>query len=168
MTMPQAIVEAVHAAGGHISVDGVNIRLQAPKPLPMATLDLIKANKPALIMYLRQPAHGDIERTAIIEHEAGFPREWEDGFATLCTMPRPDAYLQTEWQQLIDDAGYFLDQWASQCSKLGWSLADVFGVALGAPQTRHDCKGLVPMLRGMRVMAVTSDYAVIQTRTGAH
>jgi hypothetical protein len=81
-------------------------------------------------------------------------------------MRCPDAYYPAEWQQLRDDAGYFLERWAGQCSSLGWSLVDVFGVALTAPQARHDAKGLVPLLDGKKIVAVTAELAVIETATG--
>ena len=156
MTSLHAIIQGVKAHHGTIFAAGDKIHLRAPAPLPPQLMNLIREEKPALLLYLNQVAAGD-----------GFPNEWRDGYARLCRMPRPDAYSGPEWQQLIDDAGYFLDAWASQCSALGWSLVDVFGVALTAPQARHDAKGLVPLLDGKKIVAVTAELAVIETAGGS-
>lgn len=155
MTSLHAIIQDVKAHHGTISASGGRIHLRAPAPLPPQLVKLIREEKPALLLYLNQVAAGD-----------GFPNEWGDGYLKLCRMPRPDAYSAPEWQQLKADAGYFLDAWATQCSVLGWSLADVFGIALTAPQARHDAKGLVPLLDGKKIMAVTAELAVIEATMG--
>jgi hypothetical protein len=82
-------------------------------------------------------------------------------------MPRPDAYSREDWATLIDDCGKFLDQWARQCSMLGWTMADLFQVHMSAPQIRHDLKGLIPLLRGNRIIDITRDTATLETSTGA-
>jgi len=107
------------------------------------------------------------ERAAIIEAN-GIPRAWAEGFATLCTMPRPSAYIPTRWQQLVDDGGYFLDRWGRNAAQLGWKASDVFGVNPDAPEYRYDCQGLVPLLSGRRVIAITADSARIDCGGGAH
>ena len=35
---------------------------------------------------------------------------------------------QRRWQQVLDDAGRFLDRWGNQAHELGWNAADLFGV----------------------------------------
>lgn len=107
------------------------------------------------------------ERAAIIEFGVGVPREWAEGFALLCTMPRHPDYRNHDWQQLIDDAGYFLDQWAVQIAALGWSVQEVFGVSPGKPYDRLDMHGLVPALCGKVVVAVSADSVTVQTKSGA-
>jgi hypothetical protein len=101
------------------------------------------------------------ERAAIIEAN-GVPREWAEGMAALCTMPRPAAYAPERWQQLVDDGGLFLDRWGRQAAGLGWRAVDVFGVNLAAPERRYDGMGLVPLLAGRAVIAITADSARIE------
>ncbi len=108
------------------------------------------------------------ERAAIIEYGSAVPREWAEGFARLCTMPRHPDFTETAWQQLIDDAGRFLDHWAIQVAAMGWTTQEVFGVHPGKPDARIDLKGLVPCIGGKEVIAVSADSATIQTLSGAH
>ncbi len=107
------------------------------------------------------------ERAAMVEYGAGAPRQWADGYARLCTLPRHPDYTETRWQGLIDDAGLFLDQWAAKVDGLGWKTQEVFGVHHAKPSTRIDLQGLVPCIRGRKVVAVTADSATIETITGA-
>lgn len=100
------------------------------------------------------------ERAAIIEAN-GVPREWAEGFAVLCTMPCPAAYGSERWQQIVDDGGEFLDRWGRQAAGLGWRAVDVFGVNRDASQNRYDGMGLVSLLEGHHVIAITADTARI-------
>jgi len=106
-----------------------------------------------------------IECAAIIE-SYGVPREWAEGFATLCTMPRPAAYASERWKHLVDDGGRFLDAWGRQAAALGWRAVDVFGVNPDAPESRYDGMGLVPLLNGSRVKAITADTARVENSDG--
>jgi hypothetical protein len=133
----------------------------AKHPSPVATIASVAVAKPS-----NSIPRGDLKDAPTTGREASFPDEWNNGYLKLCRMRRPEAYSAAEWQQLKDDAGYFLDRWASQCVTLGWTLDDVFAVALTAPQARHDAKGLVPLLDGKRIVAVTADLAVIETAMG--
>lgn len=105
------------------------------------------------------------ERASIIQAN-GIPREWADGFAALCTMPRSSYFTETRWQQLVDDGGCFLDTWGRQAANLGWQAEDVFGVNPDAPEWRYDCMGLLPLLMGRRVIAITQDTARIDCGRG--
>jgi hypothetical protein len=67
------------------------------------------------------------ERAAIIELGASVPRDWAEGYAALCTMPRPAGFTPDRWQQIIDAAGVFLDRWGAKTAACGWSVCDVFG-----------------------------------------
>jgi hypothetical protein len=106
------------------------------------------------------------ERAAIIEFDADVPCEWAEGFAKLCTIPRHPDYREERWQQLIDDAGWFMDRWAAQVSAMGWSIEEVFGVHYDKPDTRIDLKGLVPCIGGKEVVAVSADSVTIQSPSG--
>lgn len=78
------------------------------------------------------------------------------------------------WQQAVKDARVFLARWGEQAEVLGWSANDLFGLA-AVPEkphpnydrlSRHDCKGLVWMLHGMPVVALTDSAAAIRCRDG--
>jgi hypothetical protein len=106
------------------------------------------------------------ERAAIIEAN-GVPREWAEGLAVLDTMQRPVGYSPSRWAQVVNDAAMFLDRWGRQAAALGWRALDVFGVNPDAPETRYDCAGLVPLLQGRSIIAITADTARIDCGSGA-
>ena len=107
------------------------------------------------------------ECAAIVEYEAGAPREWAEGLATLESMEAPSWWPEREWRQVIQDAGRFIDEWAAQADVLGWTVGDVFGCCHRAPRARVDALGLVALVRGGHVVALTADTATIRTPTGA-
>jgi hypothetical protein len=107
------------------------------------------------------------ERAGIIEYDASVPREWAEGFARLCQMPRPAAILPPRWRELVDNAGLFIDKWAVQAASLGWSAADIFGCHREAPLARYDLQGLVFLIGSSEVVAITALSAAIRTRSGA-
>ncbi len=101
------------------------------------------------------------ERAAIVQYEAGVPRAWAEGYARLQLLPRPEVISESRWRQLIDDGGYFLDEWGTQAAQLGWDVLTTFGISRRAPEHRLDMQGLVPSLCGHRVMALTAEAATI-------
>ena len=75
--------------------------------------------------------------------------------------------LEHAWQQLIVDAERFLDDWAAQAAALGWPTWELFGCCRRAPWGRIQGMGLVLLLRGDEIAALTATEAVIRSRTGA-
>ena len=79
-----------------------------------------------------------------------------------------------DWQQAIEGAHRFVTQWGKQAEALGWASADLFGLHIPpekpAPNyrrlSRYDKTGLIWLLHGRRVVALTRDKAVIATATG--
>ena len=107
------------------------------------------------------------ERAAIAQFGAHIPEEWCEGFAILQTMTRPDQFDPDEWDTLINDAGLFLDQWAPQATDLGWQTHEIFGLCINGNRRRLDCMGLIPLLKGRPVVALTDSFAEYRTATGA-
>lgn len=105
------------------------------------------------------------ERAAIVEYDAGIPREWAEGFARLCEMPRPIGFSPQRWRQLLNDAGKFMDCWASRVAALGWTTEEVFGAHPVAPDARQDAKGLVALIGGHQVVAVSASTITIFTQS---
>jgi hypothetical protein len=102
------------------------------------------------------------ERAALIEVGACLPRAWAEAFARLELMPRPASIHEERWRQIIDDAGRFLDRWGRQAAGLGWSEHDVFGT-----DPVLEPAGLVRMIMGGTVEAITPDRAVIRLPCGS-
>ena len=86
----------------------------------------------------------------------------------LAAMRAPRKYPEHAWTQLIADAERFLDDWAAQAHRLGWQDWELFGCQRRAPWGRIQGMGLVLLLRGRELAALTATEAVIRTRTGTH
>ncbi len=106
------------------------------------------------------------ERAAITEEGASVPREWAEGFARMQCQAPPTGCRQSEWIAVVDAAGRFLDRWATQAGRLGWTTADLFGV--GPTWARTDARGLLTFIpSGGAVVAITGDTARIRLASGA-
>ena len=80
----------------------------------------------------------------------------------------PDKVPAGRWRQFIEDVRAFAgSQWAEQAAALGWTAADLYGCDDSAPVARLDKIGLIWLLKGDRLIALSEDAAVIETRTGA-
>jgi hypothetical protein len=98
----------------------------------------------------------------------GLPSRWLEGVARLTTMAPPRSYPAHAWQQLITDAERFLAEWAQQAAALGWPAWELLGCHRRAPWGRIDGMGLVLLLHGDQLAALTAREAVIRRASGAH
>jgi hypothetical protein len=87
----------------------------------------------------------------------------------------PDHIDVADWKWAVADGRVFLSVWGEQAEALGWTTADLFGLA-PVPQrpvanyrrlSRYDLTGLVWFLKGRPVVALTDTTAAIQTPSGA-
>jgi hypothetical protein len=107
--------------------------------------------------------HDPEERAAIVQEGSGAPREWAEAFARLDAADPPKDIPPARWEQFIDDAGRFLDQgWAVKAKALGWSPLELFGCDRPRPLARTDNTGLIWVLRGRRLLALTAETATIE------
>jgi hypothetical protein len=108
------------------------------------------------------------ECAAIVEHDGGIPRAWAEGFARLHPDRPPGDVPPRRWLQFVDDVGRFLDSdFAAVAAALGWGPYDLFGCDRDRPFARIDCAGLLWLLNGERLIALSENTATIETRTGA-
>ncbi len=96
----------------------------------------------------------------------GHTGPWADEAARLFTMRRPSAYTPQRWQEILNDAGVFLDRWGKQAHALGWSPVDTFGFDPVSPHANPGTLGLVLLLEGRPVIALTADSATIECGKG--
>ena len=108
------------------------------------------------------------ERAAIIEHDGGGSRTWAEALAQLDPANPPADVPLARWQQFIDDCGRVLDLgWANRAEAFGWGPLDLFGCDRERPLARYDHMGLLWMIQGGKLVALTADSAKIDTLTGA-
>lgn len=101
-----------------------------------------------------------LERAAMIEHEAGIPREWAEAFARVCHMEKPEALSKEGWQRVMDNTGRLLDGHINDLIGYGWDRVDVFGCHPKAPERRLDSKGLLLSLQSTEALAVIDERAI--------
>jgi hypothetical protein len=106
--------------------------------------------------------------SAGIRCSASVPAAWLEGVARLTAMPPPRSCPAHAWQQVIVDTKRFLHEWALQAAALGWPAWELFGCHRRAPWGRIDGMGLVLLLHGDPLAALTATEAVIRRASGAH
>jgi hypothetical protein len=105
-------------------------------------------------------------------------------FGRLCRFGRilrelecrcPDYIDPADWEWALADGRVFLSAWGKQAEALGWTAVDLFGLA-PVPErptanyrrlARYDLTGLIWLLKGRPVVALTGDSAAIQQPTGS-
>ena len=78
------------------------------------------------------------------------------------------------WQQAVADARAFLARWGTQAAALGWTARELFGLhpvserpaARYRRLSRYNSTGLIWLLQGRPVVALTVETAAIQTASG--
>jgi hypothetical protein len=132
--------------------------------------DAAKAAKPAKVIEpMAAPIWGKVEeeRAAIIEHDGGIPRTWAEGFARLDPDRPPGDVPSQRWRRFVDDVGRFLDNpFCAIATALGWGSYDLFGCDRDRPFARIDQAGLLWLLSGDKLIALSENTATIETRTG--
>jgi hypothetical protein len=120
---------------------------------------------------------GDLNR-CLSENEAAADRGLFDrlGRTYACLTARsPDHVLADRWQQAVQDGRRFLAKWGEQAAALGWTPRDLFGLQKSPDQphpsyrrpSRYDETGLIWLLQGRPVVALTDSTAAIENPTGA-
>lgn len=95
--------------------------------------------------------------------DQGAPPAWRRGMALLTEMRGPDGIAPERWAQIVNDASLFvMSRCAWQAVEAGWTISDVFALDYEDAAV----VGLVPGLRGDRVVDVTPEYASIKTNRG--
>jgi len=87
----------------------------------------------------------------------------------------PDYVEANRWWQAVEDGRRFLARWGEQAAALGWTSRDLFGLHEPPEKphpsyrrlSRYDQTGLIWLLAGRPVVALTEATAAIQSSTGA-
>lgn len=81
---------------------------------------------------------------------------------------------EATWLRALADGRRFLAQWGQEAEARGWTVRDLFGLA-PIPDTphpsyrrlaRYDETGLIWLLRGCQVLALTESTATVENSTG--
>jgi hypothetical protein len=97
-----------------------------------------------------------------VEIQRSVLAEWNAILAELKRRDPVDWLSHERWHGLISDAESFLSDWGSTAHLLGWTSLDLFGVHPIAPAARFDVMGLIPILNGADVLALTNQTATVR------
>ena len=100
--------------------------------------------------------------------------QWYENTLEALRLRCPEFVETDRWQQAVRDAHCFLTTWGAQATALDWSARDLFGLhpvperpgANYQRLARYDCTGLIWLLQGRLVVALTADTAAIQVKSG--
>ena len=102
------------------------------------------------------------------QDEVKIPQDWANGLSRLRPGHPPGDVPLRRWHRLIDDIALFLGSgWAATAHVLGWTSGDLFGADRDRPYARIDLAGLLWLLNGNQLIALSENTAMIQTNTGA-
>jgi hypothetical protein len=137
------------------------------------TVNSVTAPEPALTSHCPRKRAGErwaqsvAERAINVAREGDVPRVWAEGLARLDRERPPTDVPLTRWLQFMDDAALFLNSpFCITAAAFGWGAHDLFGCDPDRPFARVDHGGLLWLLDGTRLIALTADTAVIETNTG--
>jgi len=102
------------------------------------------------------------------------PAQWLASVLEALESRCPEHVDHADWQQAVEDGRRFLATWGKEATALGWTARDLFGLAAvpNKPaasyrrQSRYDETGLVWLLRGRTVLALTETTAAIENPAG--
>jgi hypothetical protein len=95
------------------------------------------------------------------------PRKWAEALARLDPAQPPADVPDGQWRRFIDDCEVFLDSgWAGRAAALGWVPLELFGCDRAKPFARVSRQGLLWLLNGRPLLALTGDIAAIASSTG--
>jgi hypothetical protein len=87
----------------------------------------------------------------------------------------PDYVDRASWQAAVEDGRRFLAKWGERAEALGWTARDLFGLHKPPERphqsyrrlSRYDETGLIWLLNGREVTALTADTAAIRAPSGS-
>ena len=113
--------EIVSVPGGTHGTPGTARVFASPPP---GTLNAVPAQKSPLFQVFQvfQVEHDEFavaERAAIAVEDGRVPPAYADAWAAFQTR-KPGHVTEAEWFRAVDDAGWFLDEWAALALDFGW------------------------------------------------
>ncbi len=161
----ETLIDSLHRRGVRLRIDGEVLRWFGPVGvMTEADLSTLRQHKAALLAALAAPDPDAFEeRAAIIEHDAGLPRQdaetlaaqeqgradanslhsdvvqrWAAEIERLAKLPA----VSPEGTKALKRARVFISEgWALLAARLGWDEIELFGVCPRAPWQRLDRKG---------------------------
>lgn len=135
------------AASGDRKTSGIEVVTRSVPSVPTATTNFEEG------------------RTALVFEDN--PAGWHAILQELKRMQAPEWAGADRWSQVVEDADSFLSNWDRAACDLGWTALDLFGVHAVAPGCRYDVMGLLMLLGGGIVFALTQQTAAFRRLSGS-
>jgi hypothetical protein len=120
----------------------------------LATLATLAASGPDPSLFVAAPPSG--------------VEEWRRGVSRLDIDQPPKGVPHSRWQSFVANATRFLaGPFVAPAAALGWTALDLFGADPDRPFARIDRLGLLWLLNGGRLLALTSKTVMIETASGS-
>ena len=124
-----------------------------------------------------QSQHGGLAQSVEEAHRDHFGEGDLGPYASELAALRakcPAHVPEDRWRQAIEDATAFISKWGAQAQAFGWTARELFGLhpvperpaANYSRLSRYDTMGLIWLLHGKPVIALTATEAAIQEATG--
>jgi hypothetical protein len=112
---------------------------------------------------------GEPGRIGIVGNAGAVPHDWAEGVGRLNPQQPPSDVPAMRWHRFVMDTRLFLESpFCATAVALGWGSCDLFGCDADRPFARIDRAGLLLLLDGARLIALTEVSATIKTRTGGY
>jgi hypothetical protein len=140
--------------GASVNRDGERLVLQSrATPVPPEMIAAVRQHK-SVLLELLPPAPNQ-------------PPAWARDLLWVDAKRPPGDVPLDRWVQFLDDARRFVDEgWAHRAEALGWEPHDLIGCDGIKPYARIDRLGLIWLLNGRAVIAISRDTARICGATG--
>jgi hypothetical protein len=158
------VLERAHAAGIQLQARGSRLGYDAPPDVSPNLLAQLRECKIEILKLLQHERHGLLD---LATDPKAKTRCLSALIGTLSPSRVPNHWPAATWPQFIADAQAFCRDWAERAFLSGWAAWELFGCHCRAPWGRIQGMGLVLLLRGHEIAALTATAAVIRTSTGA-
>ena len=164
MSAAAKVLERARAAGIHLEARGSRLAYDAPPDVSPDLFAQLRERKVELLELLRHERRELLDPATDPKVRAG----WLSAtIGTFSASRVPHHWPAARWPQFVVDAESFCRDWAEKAFLLGWAAWELFGCHRGAPWGRIQGMGLVLLLRGDEVAALTDAEAVIRTQSSA-
>ena len=158
------MLERARAADVRLEVRGRRLTYDAPANVSPGVLAGLRECKVELVELLQ------LERRDLLDPAAD-PKAKSRCLSALISALSADRvprhWPPPTWPQFIADAEAFCLDWAERAFVSGWAAWELFGCCRAAPWDRIQGMGLVLLLRGSEIIALTDREAAIRTPRGA-
>jgi TubC N-terminal docking domain len=168
------MLQDVSNAGGTVQLEGDQLRLSAPGPLPDELRARLQQHKAEIVALLVAAESGqDAAPAPVADHqveqvEQDLPADVADGVRAILAAESAHGVPTNRWPLIQRNTRHLVERrWLHAALDLSWSLADLFGCDQRAPWYRLERSGLVLLLGGHEIVELDSHMATLRTRSGS-